>query len=396
MQTTLQPKQRILSIDILRGIVMLVMALDHVRDFFHITAMTGDPLNLQTTTPALFFTRWITHFCAPIFVFLSGTSAYLSGQRKSKQQLSIFLIKRGLWLVLVEMVIVTLGLSFNPFYNIFFLQVIWAIGCSMVILGILVRLPVAVIVAIGFVLVLGHNITDQITLPKEGATSALLTVLITARGSFFPVNNTHGILVLYAILPWTGIMLLGYGLGTVFQQKFLQKQRHKMLLSLGFGTILLFAVLRYSNVYGDPQLWAKQRSRFYTFLSFINTTKYPPSLLYTCMTIGSALLLLVVLEKINNRFTAIVSVYGRVPFFYYILHFYLIHTLCVILFFVSGYSTSQISDPQVPFLFRPATFGYPLVIVYSIWLSLITLLYLPCRWYDKYKRTHHQWWLSYL
>ena len=209
MQISLQPKQRILSIDILRGLVMLIMALDHVRDFFHATAMTEDPLNLQTTTPALFFTRWITHFCAPIFVFLSGTSAYLSGQRKSKQELSIFLIKRGLWLVLVEMMVVTLALSFNPFYNAFFLQVIWAIGWSMVILGIVVRLPVKVIIAIGFILVLAHNITDYISQPENGAASIFTKVLITAKGFFIPLGGTHGILVLYAHTALDGYYAAG-------------------------------------------------------------------------------------------------------------------------------------------------------------------------------------------
>lgn len=392
----IQPKQRILSIDILRGMVMLIMALDHVRDFFHVTAMTDDPLNLQTTTPVLFFTRWITHFCAPIFVFLSGTSAYLSGKRKSKKELSIFLIKRGVWLVLAEIVIVTLGLSFNPFYNAIFLQVIWAIGWSMVILGILVQLPMAVIITVGFILVLGHNITDHIQLPKDGAAVVLTNVFITARGYFIPLGSTHGILVLYAILPWTGIMLLGYGLGTVFQPEISRQQRHQILVGLGLGTLLLFAVLRYANVYGDPSLWTKQPSGFYTFLSFMNTSKYPPSLLYTCMTISAALLLLALLERVSNRFTSIISVYGRVPFFYYILHFYLIHTLVVILFFASGYSTGQIADNQTPFLFRPANFGYTLVLVYGIWLALIALLYFPCRWYDRYKKSHHFWWLSYV
>lgn len=395
MQTT-QPKQRIHSIDILRGLVMLIMALDHVRDFFHITAMTDDPLNLQTTTPSLFFTRWITHFCAPIFVFLSGTSAYLSGQRRSKKELSLFLIKRGLWLVLAEMLIVTLGLSFNPFYNAIFLQVIWAIGWSMVILGIVVHLPIAVIITIGCILVIGHNLTDLMQLPTDGAAAILTNVFVTARGYFIPLSNSHGILVLYAILPWTGIMLLGYGLGTVFQPEISRERRHQILVGLGLGAILLFAVLRYTNVYGDPNVWAKQPTGLYTFLSFINTTKYPPSLLYTSMTIGPALLLLVLLERVSNRLTSIFSVYGRVPFFYYILHFYLIHSLMVILFFASGYSSSQIADGRSPFLFRPADFGYQMIIVYSIWLALISLLYFPCRWYDQYKRTHRQWWLSYL
>lgn len=366
------PKNRIQSIDILRGLVMLIMALDHVRDFFHNTAVTQSPLDLQTTTPILFFTRWVTHFCAPTFVFLSGVSAHLSGLRKSKKELAGFLIKRGFWLILVEVTVVTLGLTFNPLFNVIILQVIWAIGWSMILLGLLIRLPLAVIGTIGLLIIFGHNITDLVTLPKDGAGAILIKVFFTSFGDFLPIAPARGILLLYAILPWAGIMLAGYAIGYYFRPEIAAQRRQKILLITGSITILLFAVIRFINSYGDPSHWSNQPSGLYTFLSFINTSKYPPSLLYTCMTIGPALLFLALFENIQNRFTRLISVYGRVPFFYYILHFYTIHFLLVICFFASGYGIDKMVSNDLPFLFRPTTFGYSLPIVYIIWLAIIT------------------------
>jgi uncharacterized membrane protein len=391
-----QAKQRIQSIDILRGIVMLIMALDHVRDFFHATAFTDDPTNLATTTPQLFFTRWITHFCAPVFVFLSGTSAFLAGQKKTKKELSVFLIKRGLWLVFAEVAVITLGWTFNPLYNAFILQVIWAIGWSMVILGLLVRTSSTIIVIIGFVLVFGHNILDYVNLPKQGTANVLLNIFITSPFTFFHIDQTHIVADIYAILPWTGLMLLGYGFGRFYKTGFDAAKRRKAVLSIGFGAIILFIVLRFINIYGDPHPWTEQKNGLYTFLSFINTTKYPVSLQYACMTLGPALIVLALLEHAQNKITNILCTYGRVPFFYYVCHFYLIHTICIIFFFASGYGAKDIVDRNVPFLFRPQHFGFGLPVVYAIWLFVIIVLYWPCKWFDNYRRTHYQWWLSYV
>ncbi|MBC7949510.1 MAG: DUF1624 domain-containing protein, partial [Chitinophagaceae bacterium] len=320
-------KQRIQSIDLLRGIVIVIMALDHVRDFFHDQAMVDDPTNLQTTTPILFFTRWITHFCAPVFVFLAGTSGFLQSLRKTKKELSLFLLKRGLWLVFAELAIVTLGLTFDPTYHVFILQVIWAIGTSMIILGLLVWLPFPLILLYGFVIVFFHNMLDQVEAARGGQLN--LFWKFVHGGPFFqsfdPGNPQRGVFVPYAFVPWSGVMALGYCLGKLFQRDVDPAVRRKTLIGLGLGLIALFILLRTINQYGDPRHWSEQeRGSFYSFLSFINTNKYPPSLLYLSMTLGPALVLLALIEKLQNRFTNFFVTIGRVPFFFYILHFYLI------------------------------------------------------------------------
>ncbi len=391
-----QPKQRIQSIDILRGFVMLIMAIDHVRDFFHVTAFTDSPTNLDTTTPQLFFTRWITHFCAPTFVFLSGTSAFLAGQRKSKKELSAFLIKRGLWLVLVENIVITLAFTFNPLYNLLIWQVIWAIGWSMIILGVLVRTSTKIIVALGFIIVFGHDIIDYIHIPQQGTEHTLMSILFVAFGTQLKYGNQRFIFDLYAIIPWTGVMLLGYGFGTFFKQNYDALKRRKIILNLGFAVTIFFIVIRFINIYGDPVHWSTQKNGLYTLLSFLNASKYPPSLCYTTMTLGPALIFLSLIETVQNKFTNVLSMYGRVPFFYYILHFYLIHVICVILFFATGHTSKDIIDLNTPFLFRPQHFGFGLPIVYAIWLFVILVLYKPCKWFDQYRKSHHQWWLSYV
>ncbi len=390
------PKLRIDSIDILRGTVMLIMALDHIRDFFHIHGADQNPVDMATTTPALFFTRWITHFCAPVFVFLSGTSAFIAGQKKTKKELSLFLIKRGLWLVFVEMAIITLGITFNPLYNLIVWQVIWAIGWSMIILGLLVRTSMTVILVTGCIIFFGHNILDYIHLPQQGAANVLWKIFLTTSQTLFPIGEKRFIFDIYAILPWTGAMLLGYGFGKLYRSSVDAATRKRAILSAGIFLTALFIVLRLINKYGDPAPWSQQKDGVYTFLSFLNTTKYPCSLQYLSMTIGPALILLAFIEQAKNRLSKILVVYGRVPFFYYVIHFYLVHIICVILFFASGYGTKDIVDANSPFLFRPFHFGFDLWVVYLIWLFVITVLYWPCKWFQNYKRTHHQWWLSYV
>jgi uncharacterized membrane protein len=389
-------KQRIQSIDIVRGAIMLIMALDHVRDFYYHAGPFSDPTNMATTTPILFFTRWITHFCAPTFVFLSGVSAYLAGIKRTKSELSAFLIKRGLWLIFVEVAILTLAFSLNPFYNVFILQVLWAIGFSMVILGLVVRAPIRVIAILGGSIFFGHDIIDYLQLPKTGAGFYLDTLFFTSKGSLLQLGNNHFIFDLYAVVPWTGVMLLGYVFGSLYKPSFDQQKRKVILLYTGISVIVFFLVIRFFNLYGDPAPWSTQRNCVYTLLSFLNVSKYPPSLMYSCMTLGTSLIILSLAEQVNNKLTAILIIYGNVPFFYYVLHFYIIRICNVIFFFASGYKSSQIVTPNSPFLFRPANFGYNLAGVYLIWFCLIAILYFPCRWFSKYKKTHHQWWLSYL
>ena len=409
-----QPKpatHRIQSIDVLRGIVMVIMALDHTRDFFHkIIVNTGaelalDPTNMETTTPELFFTRWITHFCAPIFVFLTGTSAWLMGQRKSRKELSLFLIKRGFWLILVELIIISLAWTFNPLYNFFIFQVIWAIGISMIILGLLVNLSLKVILGLGLIIVFGHNLLDFPSINTGLKGGFLADLVYFSNFSFYAFDPTgensflasRGLMIVYAFLPWTGLMLLGYSFGKLYGKGFDPLRRKKILLIMGSVLIGLFFILRVINVYGDPLPWSEQpRGLRITILSFLNANKYPASLIFICMTIGPGMILLALLENWKNWFTRIMNVFGRVPLFYYILHFYLLHILVVIVFYLSGYGAKDIVTPNNPFLFKPPDFGFPLWGVYMVWLFVVIVLYPLCKRYDQYKSTHKKWWLSYL
>ncbi|MEP7165454.1 MAG: heparan-alpha-glucosaminide N-acetyltransferase domain-containing protein [Ferruginibacter sp.] len=400
METASLNKKRIESIDVVRGIVMVIMALDHVRDFFHVTANTDDALNLATTSPLLYATRWITHFCAPVFVFLSGTSIYLQSLRKTKKALSIFLIKRGLWLIFAEFVIISLAWTFDPLLHVLVMQVIWAIGISMVILGLLIHLPYRIILILGLIIVFGHNLLD---IPESAP---------GFKAGFWWDLFHHGFFVMYSFAPhyyfmmiypfvaWTGLMMLGYCIGILFTDKYSSEQRRKILSRTGLGLVLVFIMLRFINSYGDPFPWSTQKNGLLTFFSFMKVHKYPPSLLYVCITIGPALLLLSFVEKFKNVFTNIMAIYGRTAFFYYILHFYMIHTLVAIIFFIKGTHTMQeaINSMKIfPFLFVFPGEGFGLGIVYLVWASLVIILYPLCKRYDKYKARHKEkWWLSYL
>jgi uncharacterized membrane protein len=396
-------RYRINSIDIVRGLIMVIMALDHTRDFFHKVVVDGGedlatgPTDLATTTPILFFTRWITHFCAPIFVFLAGTSAYLMGLKKTRGELASFLIKRGVWLVLAEIIIVGLGWTFNPFFNVIILQVIWAIGVSMIILGLLIRLPLSVILIIGLIIVFGHNLLDNASISNRLKGGWVADLLYFGQFSVHSLDKDHIVLVVYSAIPWTGVMLLGYFFGRFFSPAVTKAQRKKVLLACGAGLWVLFILLRFVNEYGDPVPWSTQpRGNIFTFLSFINVNKYPPSLDFLAITIGGGMFALALVEGVGSRIADFFRVYGRVPMFYYILHFYILHILVVIVFFVGRYSTDRIVVENNPFLFRPPEFGLPLWGVYLIWIFVVLILYPLCRSYDRYKSTHRNWWLKYL
>lgn len=348
-----QQSKRIESVDILRGIVMMLMALDHVRDYFHIGANTGDPLDLASASPLLFFTRWITHLCAPIFIFLSGTSVFLQGKRKTQKELGLFVIKRGCWLIVAEWTIIAFGWTFNPAFVFIPFQVIWAIGISMVILGLLLmlRLPYTAMLATGLVIVCGHNMLDAIEYAPGFESSFWWD--ITHRGSFkfYPITENHTAILVYPFVPWTGLMLLGYSAGKIFTQ-FDPEMRNKILLRTGFGLLLFFALLRYSNLYGDPVPWSTQPSVLYTLFSFVKVQKYPPSLAYLSLTISAALILLAWLEgSIHTLFSRVMTVFGRTAFFYYILHIYLIHLLAAIVFFYADIRLQMLLRQVNNFLF---------------------------------------------
>lgn len=399
-------RNRIQSIDILRGIVMVIMALDHVRDFLYKADLGKasdaalDPTNMNTTFPALFFTRWVTHFCASIFVFLAGTSIYLMCQRKTKKEVSTFLLKRGFWLLLVEIIVITFGWTFNPFFNVIILQVIWAIGASMILLGFLVLLPYQVILAIGLIIVAGHNLMDYASISSGLKGSLFADLLYFSVFATYTIDSDHLFIIVYSFLPWTGVMLLGYCFGKLYQSGVDPINRRKKLITTGIVIVVMFIVLRLINSYGEPVPWSSQpRGTTYTFLSFLNLTKYPPSLIFLCMTLGPGILFLAFIEKIQNKFTNVMKVYGRVPMFYYILHFYLIHLVVVVVFYAQGYGSEEIIPTGgLPFYFKPNGLGFNLWGVYAVWLFVVIVLYPLCKRYDRYKTRHagQKWWLSYL
>jgi len=392
-----EPTVRIRSIDTIRGAIMIIMALDHTRDFFHITAFTADPVNPETTTTILFFTRWITHYCAPSFMMLSGISAYLSGRKKTLAETSSFLMKRGLWLILVEIIFMTFALSFDITYKTIFLNVFWALGTSMLVLGLLIRFTSARgILIIGLLLVFGHNLLDFVKVAPNSPLDIFLGIFLTGGGRFIPRGDGGLIAFLYVILPWAGIMLSGYGLGKLYDKDVNPLRRKKVLLTLGIAATVLFFVLRFINLYGDPSLWTNQKESWRTVLSFFNVTKYPPSLLFTLMTLGPVLILLAFTDNTYNRFTKFVSVYGKVPFFFFVAHFYLIHSLSAIIVLASGYTWQQATDEKLFFKFRPVDFGFELGWVYLIWILIVMVMYKPSKWFGNYKSANKKWWLSYM
>ncbi len=395
MQSTLTSK-RIESIDLLRGLVMIFMALDHTRDFFHKEAFTGDPLNAATTTPILYFTRWITHFCAPTFVFLSGMSAWLQHQRKTTKELSWFLITRGLWLIVAEIFIVTFGITADIHYSIFVLQTIWSIGIGMVLLGLVIHLPFKLVLLIGAVIVLGHNSLDFAEAARKGNVPLWWNFLHLP--TVFPLFDNHTVGIFYPFLPWTGLMILGYCFGK-FYTALEPAKRNRTVLWISLIMLLFFVALRFSNVYGDPADWTKQKDSLSTFLVFMNVQKYPPSLLFMCATIGGALLFLSFVKTTGGKLARIIIVYGRVPFFYYILHFYLLNLLHIFAYLSRGHSFAEGVKglPNFPFKFMVPGEGYSLGIVYLIWIAVVIALYPLCKWYDNYKTNHKEKkWLSYL
>jgi len=386
---------RIESIDLLRGLVMIIMALDHVRDYFHSDAFINDPTDLSKTSVVLFFTRWITHFCAPTFMFLSGTSAYLVGARKGKKYLAKFLLTRGLWLIFLEMTIINFAWFFNPSFPVIDFIVIWALGISMLILAALIYLPLTTLAIISLVIVFGHNLLDGINVSGDGA-SAFLWSFLHKQNIFFESDHTY--FIGYPIIPWFAVMALGYCVGKFYTADYDAAKRKKLLIRLGAGAIALFVVLRFVNVYGDPSQWSAQSTPVFTFLSFIKVTKYPPSLLYLLITIGPGLLFLAYTENAKSWLSAQIKMIGRVPMFYYILHLYLLHIAALIATYFCGLTwKSMILDAWVSFDPKLKGYGFSLGVVYMVWIGLVIILYFLCRWYDRYKKNHsHQWWLSYL
>jgi uncharacterized membrane protein len=395
LPTGILKSTRIESIDLLRGVVMIIMALDHVRDYFHADAFLFNPTDLNKTSVLVFFTRWITHFCAPVFVFLAGTSAFLVGNRKGKSELTSFLLKRGFWLIVLEFTIINFSWFFNIHFSLIALTVIWALGIGMIALAGAIHLPFKFILVLGIILVAGHNLLDSIHVPGNDAEAIGWSLLHELKA--FPLPSFF-LFVGYPIVPWTGIMLLGYCFGSLYLPSVNRELRRKTLLYLGFSGITAFIIIRMVNVYGDPAPWSVQENPAFTLLSFINVTKYPPSLLYALVTLGPAMIFLAVSEKYTGKVAQGIVVLGRVPMFYYVVHIYAIHIIALIAALSTGYHLSDmIFNTWITDSPNLKGYGFNLGVVYLVWIGLVAALYPLCRWYDSYKLRHRdQWWLSYM
>lgn len=377
---------RIDAIDRLRGLVIVLMVLDHVRDYFHSIAFTADPLAMDSGDPALFMTRWVTHLCAPTFVFLSGVSIWLQrANGKSRSDLGRFLLTRGLWLIFLELTVIQYAFNFGGGVV---LLVIWAIGAAMIAMAGLVWLPRAALLGLGVALVAGHQLLAPIDPPDVG-------VLAPLWSAMFEVGPGLGGLVLYPFAPWLGVMLLGYGLGPVFQRP--DGERNRMILLLTGGMLVLFAVTRGINLYGDPQPWAVQAGPLWTALSFINVSKYPPSLDYVLVTLGVSLALLPLLGRLGGPAGGVLLTFGRTPLFAYVLHILLAHTLALVVGSLMGVPPSaffnMLGDPSRAIA---AGWGFDLAGVYVAWLAVLAMLYPMSRWFEGVKRRRRDWWLGYL
>lgn len=385
-------RHRIDSVDVLRGLIMILMALDHSRDYFG--AASVNPTGLATTTTALFFTRWITHFCAPVFFLLTGTGAYLARRRRSTLDLSFFLISRGFWLIFLELVVMRLIWQFNVDYRVTMLTVLWALGWSMVVLGLLVYLPTWAVGAFGAIMIAVHNLADGVSPDAFGALAPVWTIL---HRPGFVFNGDHVVFAAYSLVPWIGVTAVGYALGSLFKLE--PERRRSVLLRLGLALTVGFVLLRAINIYGDPNAWGAQKSSAFTFLSFINTTKYPPSLLYLLMTLGPALLFLRAVDARTPGFLRPALTFGRVPMFYYLLHVVIIHSLAVVSSFARyGAVHWMFESPglgQFP-VTQPPGWPAPLPVVYLVWVTVVVLLYPLCRWYAALKARSNNPLLSYL
>ncbi len=388
--------KRIQSIDILRGAVMIIMALDHTRDFIHIGAQSFSPEDLTRSTPAIFFTRWITHFCAPVFMLTAGLSAFLWAQRRaSTGQLSRFLFTRGIWLMILEVTVLRAALYFNFDYSFVMLLVIWGLGFCMVALAALVWLPFPALAALSASLILFHNSLDGVKAQQFGS-AAWVWLMLHQLGTF--QLGGHVVLVAYTLIPWVAVMAGGYCLGRAFLLK--PAHRQKFLIWAGLGLTLAFLLVRALNVYGDPRPWSPRPSAIPTLMSFLNCVKYPPSLSFLLMTLGPALIAMGLVENVRLSSKNPLIVFGRVPFFYYLLHMPLIHLLAMGLawvryghvgFFLNG--SPAMGGPRKLF---PPDFGWDLWVCYAVWIVTVAMLYPVCRWFAALKERRQDWWLSYL
>jgi uncharacterized membrane protein len=383
---------RIQAIDLLKGIVMVVMALDHVREFFHSSALVFPPLDPVRTSWPIYFTAWISHFCAPAFSFLAGISAFFIGTRKSTTELSFFLLTRGLWLVFIDIVFINFAWFADIHFATFALTVISTLGISMIVLAGLVHLPRKFILIFSVALIFGHHFLDRVHF--EGS---LLWAILHEIG-LFPLPAGRQLLVAWALIPWIAVMSLGYCFGQFYSDGFGSGKRRKILNAIGCSALTLFVIIRFANGYGNPVPWEHFATTSQTLMSFLSTTKYPPSLTFLLLTLGVAILFLANSENAKGKIAAFFCTFGRVPFLFYVIHLYLIHLLAMIYAQAAGFGWQKLTT--IDWLLNPKNrpgYGVTLWVVYVIWMLVTLSIYPLCKKFDAYKKTHKEKkWLSYL
>jgi uncharacterized membrane protein len=381
-------RARIESLDLLRGVVMIIMALDHTRDYF---GMPGSPTNLGTASVALFFTRWITNICAPVFFLLTGTGARLSLGKRSKSDLSRFLFTRGLWLIFLDVALFRcLIVQFNFDYHVTIITVLWALGWAMIVLSALIWLPPSIITAFGAIMIATHNLFDSVQ-----SSNPLWTILHSPN--FLLRTPNHTVFAAYPLIPWIGVTAAGYGLGAIYTWN--EARRRTFLLRLGVLLTIGFILLRAINIYGDPFHWIHQRTAVYTVLSFLNTVKYPPSLLFLLMTLGPAILFVWLIDNHTPSVLRPALIFGKVPMFYYLLHFFTIHVLALVLCYARyGEIHSMFQSPDLTHfpITQPPGWGLTLPWVYLIWIAVVLAVYPLCRRFAALRQQSNNPWLSYL
>ena len=384
---------RLATIDILRGLIIVIMALDHIRDYTHISGFGINPIDFRQSNAILYATRWVTHLCAPTFIFLAGVSAWLQYVRNpDPRRLAGFLVTRGLWLIVLELTVVGVAWNFGAPWPVF-LAILWAIGWSMIALAGLVFLPRKYVLAVGLVITLGHNLLDGIHADQLGAFGLVWNFLF--EGKVFMAGGEPAVLLFYPVLPWIGVIALGYGMGEIF----LSPQRNSWLIMLGAGLLILFLTLRGINLYGDPRPWAVQAHSGDTVMDFLNVEKYPPSLAYVCATLGVTLSLAAWLDRLPEAVKGFFRTFGAVPMMAYIVHLYLMHAVAILAHLVMGKPLAGQFDTMRYAFTDPGVMNgteLPLWVTYVCWVIVITLLYPVCQWWGQVKRTRRDWWLSYL
>ncbi len=369
------------------------MALDHVRDYLHVNSITQNPVNLDTTTPALFFTRWITHICAPTFVFLAGTSAFISYKKNDDAgKTRKFLLTRGAWLILLEFSLMNLILWFDVKYRTLIFEVIGTIGFGLIILSFLLKLSWKTIGTIGICIIVLHGLLPLIPVSDGSIIKRILSPLFSPGALILKPNFMF--IMTYPPIPWLGIMLAGFAAGKLFEYE--SSKRKKIFLQFGLTSLILFVVIRFINIYGDPVPWSQQKNSVYTFLSFMNISKYPPSLVFCLATLGITCMLLSISERFDNKITRLISIFGSVPLFYFMLHLFVIHTIMLAMVFIQGYHWNDLLFTNFN-LGRPTgKSGVSLKWIYVIWICVVVTMYPLCKWYSNYKLMHKEKkWLRY-